>query len=202
MATTLIIYAHPKKEGHNAYILDRVKASLKKRKIKFDLIDLYEDGFDPVLSAKEHYTSGGFEKSEQTLEYQEKIKKANNLIFIYPVWWGVGPAILKGFFDKVLTPRFAYRYQNLPFPIFGLKARPIGLLKGKRAAVFMTIGTPRWIHVLYTRNAQQFIIKWNILKFCGLKTKGYTLGNCGMPLDDRTRDRVERFVRGGLRWLF
>ncbi|MEI6711191.1 MAG: NAD(P)H-dependent oxidoreductase [bacterium] len=35
---------------------------------------------------------------------QAKITAADELVFIFPVWWVNMPAILKNFFDTVLTP--------------------------------------------------------------------------------------------------
>ena len=202
MVSTLIIYAHPKTKGHNSVILEQVRHELILRERDFEIIDLYDIGYDPVLADKEHYTSGNKHLSSQNKQFQKKIEKANHLIVIFPVWWGGMPAILKGFFDRVLTSRFAYRYVPLPFPLFNLKFRPVGLLKGKRAAVFMTIGSPRWIHTLYTRNSQQFTMKWNVLGFCGIKTKTFTLGNCATPVDEKKKKKIKRLVTKGLRWLF
>ena len=34
------------------------------------------------------------------------------MIFIFPIWWGTMPAVLKGFFDKVLLVNFSHNYQN------------------------------------------------------------------------------------------
>jgi hypothetical protein len=50
---------------------------------------------------------------EMYKKIQKQITESNHLIFIYPVWWGSMPAILKGFFDRVLTPGFAFRFNDL-----------------------------------------------------------------------------------------
>ena len=202
MVETLIFYAHPKREGHNAALLAAVQQELQAAKQEYQLIDLYQDSFDPILHPNEHYTSGGYDKSDQVVHYQDLIANASRLIFIYPVWWGAMPAVLKGFFDKVLTPRFAYRYKKLPFPIFGLRARPIGLLKGKKAVVFLTVGSPRWAQFLVMRDNAQFIARKGILEFCGVRTKTRTLANCGVPLDDHKKAQASHLVRRGLRWLY
>lgn len=201
MEQTLIIYAHPKTKGHNPLILKEVTARLKEAKEPYRLVDLYALDYDPLLSEKEHYTSGGRDISEQNKAFQEKIASAKRLILIFPLWWGGPPAILKGFFDRVLTNHFAYRYKPLPFPILGLRARPQGLLKGKKAAVFITVGSPRWIHTLYTRNSLQFSLRYNILGFCGIRTRSFTMGDCGIPPDHRKERRIKGLVGRGLRWL-
>lgn len=202
MPGTLIIYAHPKHQGHSARILEQVRHELVLREEQFEIVDLYALKYDPVLHANEHYTSGGRDIAKENKALQEKIAKAERLVFVFPVWWGSMPAILKGFFDRVLTSRFAYRYVKMPFPLLGLRYRPVGLLKGKRAAVFMTVGSPRWVHALFTRNAQQFVLRRNILGFCGIRSRIYTLDNCGTPLDGKKEKRIKRMVSKGLRRLF
>ena len=202
MADVLIIYAHPDTGGHNKSILDHVTADLNRRDVSFEVVDLYKMGYDPVLHEKEHYTAGNRHVSAQNKRFQKKIGKAQRLVFIYPVWWGLMPAVLKGFLDRVLTPHFAYRYRKLPFTFFGLHARPIGLLKGKKAAAFMTIGAPRWLHRIFSRDAQQFLIKRNILGFCGIRARTFTLSGCDKGLTRRKVKKIDRLVSRGLRWLF
>ncbi|MFP4523695.1 MAG: NAD(P)H-dependent oxidoreductase [Candidatus Woesearchaeota archaeon] len=202
MADVLVIYAHPDTGGHNKSILDHVIADLDGRGVSFEVIDLYKLKYDPVLHEKEHYTAGKRQVSAQNRRFQKKIGKADRLVFIYPVWWGLMPAVLKGFLDRVLTPHFAYRYRRLPFSFFGLSARPVGLLKGKKAAVFMTIGAPRWLHRLFSRDAQQFLARHNILGFCGVKARTFTLSGCDKALTKKKEKKIDKLVSRGLRWLF
>jgi putative NADPH-quinone reductase len=42
------------------------------------------------------------------LEYQERIKQADHLVFVFPIWWEAMPALTKGFIDKVIIKNFAY----------------------------------------------------------------------------------------------
>lgn len=70
------------------------------------IIDLYRDGFDPVLCNC---------KAEQPAYnsiidlYQNLVTQSQRLIFIFPLWWGSYPAIIKGFFDRVLISSFAFK---------------------------------------------------------------------------------------------
>lgn len=54
---------------------------------------------------------------------------ADELVFVFPIWWGDAPAILKNFIDCNFHSGFAFRYEN---------GRPIGLLKGKSARIIAT----------------------------------------------------------------
>jgi len=181
---TLVIYAHPATQGHCPFIFEQVKKTLEEKKIEYEAIDLYSIKYDPVLHEDEHYTAGKRNVSKENKEMQKKILDSELLIFIYPIWWGSAPAILKGFLDKVLVSGFAFRYVN------GI---PIGLLKGKRALVFMTSGGPTWYYKL-TGNVPARIMKSMTLGFCGIKTKVYQIGRC-LSFDDDKKKEITKTVR-------
>jgi NAD(P)H dehydrogenase (quinone) len=178
----LIVYAHPQIEGHCSYILENVIKNLDKRKIKYDLIDLYKEKYDPILHENELYTARNKHVSEINLKYQQLLKNANLRIFIYPIWWGSMPAILKGFFDKVLVGGFGFKYVN---------GFPIKLLKGK-AIVFSTCGAPSFFYKLIDRTPIK-MIKRLILGFCGIKAKFHLIGNCKI-IDDKKKLKIEKMV--------
>lgn len=161
---TIIIYAHPETPGHCPYILDEVKIGLEAKNHEYEILDLYKMRYDPVLHEEEHYTAGNDNKniSQENKIIQEKIKQAGLLIFIYPVWWGTMPAILTGFFDRVLTPGFAFRFAK-----FGI---PLPLFKGKRAEVFITSSTSRFLHPIFGYYPRP-LIKRGLLGFCGIKSR-------------------------------
>jgi NAD(P)H dehydrogenase (quinone) len=173
MTNTLIIYAHPTRKGHNGVVLKEVEAHLNTSKSSYKLIDLYKEHFNPVL------TENNFNKpTNQAKSYQNEIKKADHIIFIYPVWWGTFPAMLKGFFDQVFTRGFAFTYKPLPFPVFGMRARPIGLLSDKRATVFITMGARKWQNDLFLHRISKRAVRKPLLGFCGIKSKVCALYSC------------------------
>lgn len=102
------------------------------------------------------------ELEEDLLQAQDSIRWADHLVFVYPTWWGTMPALLKGFFDRVLLPGFAYKYrENSP-----LWDR---LLTGKSAQLIVTSDTPSWFNRLVYRQAGHHVMKKNILHFCGIR---------------------------------
>jgi NAD(P)H dehydrogenase (quinone) len=185
----LVIYARPDTKGHGPIILDLVKKGLKKRAINFEVLDLYSMGYDPVLSGAEHYTSGHYKVSPNNRKIQEKIKKADALVFIYPVWWYGPPAILKGFFDRVLTPRFAFRYSG---PV------PKGLLKGKRAAAIMSMGGPRLYYMLSGNLPKRNFTA--LMGFCGMKSRVFQIGSARKMAKKRL-PLIKKAVNRALSWL-
>ena len=109
MSFTTIIYAHPYDQSFNHGILRRVQQLLDEKGEKYQLIDLYADGFNPAYTKEElALFNQGKALDPLVLHYQELLKTTNRLIFIFPIWWADMPAIVKGFLDKVLLKQFAY----------------------------------------------------------------------------------------------
>ena len=155
----LIIYAHPDSGSFNNAILNQVKATLSEQGKAFEVIDLYAINYNPVLTTEE---SKGKYTSEQTLAFQSQIKLAENIIFIFPVWWFRSPAILEGFIDKVFVPGFAYRFK----PLFGVYGMPIPLLKDKKVRALITHGAPALPVITIYVNAVKYRFLLGFLSFC------------------------------------
>ncbi len=182
----LIIYAHPQTGCFCAEILKQVEQRLKKHKDSYRVLDLYRMKYDPRLKEQEHYTSGGKAISPDNQKMQQHIKEADRLIFIYPIWWGSMPAILKGWFDRILTPGFAFKYQGVI---------PIGLLN-KKAIVFMTSGGPGLYYFL-TGFRNHKVIKNDILRFCGIKSKIvqiYSAQQLTSGKKEEIRSKVNKYI--------
>ncbi|NCB20586.1 MAG: flavodoxin family protein [Clostridia bacterium] len=176
MPQYLIIFANPNHAGHGGYILNKLKEKLAAAKHPYSVLDLYQEKYNPVLKLEE--CSKGLNRliCPDTLVYQEKIKKADKLIFIYPIWWQYMPAILKGFLDRTLTSGFAFKYSL---------GRPQALLRGKRAAIFCsTASTNKYIFKFKQNSASNFLSR-NILNYCGISTKNFILGNARKLEDNK-----------------
>jgi hypothetical protein len=77
--------------------------------MRVDLIDLHRDGFDPVMHEQD--LAAWRMKSivdDQAARYQERLKEAEHLVFVFPIWWESMPAGTKGFLDKVMTKGIVY----------------------------------------------------------------------------------------------
>ena len=97
MSFTTIIYAHPYDQSFNYGILRRVQQLLDEKGEKYQLIDLYADGFNPAYTKEElALFNQGKALDPLVLHYQELLKTTNRLIFIFPIWWADMPAIVKG----------------------------------------------------------------------------------------------------------
>lgn len=125
----LIVYAHPSKKSYTFQVLQKLKSCILEQNWNLEISDLYASNFQSDMSEAE-YEREGFAKlnlpvSPDVLAEQEKIKKADGVIFLYPVWWSDCPAKLKGWFDRVYSVGYAYG-QTDDFP--KMKTIPFGLV--------------------------------------------------------------------------
>ncbi|MCY7791591.1 NAD(P)H-dependent oxidoreductase [Bacillus haynesii] len=157
---TAVIYAHPNPNSFNGAILNQVIKALEDGKHSYDVIDLYKDRFDPVLLFDEKKRRSDMKHDPETAEYRRIVKNADHLIFIYPLWWGGMPAIMKGFIDRVFAAGEAYTYQG---------KLPKGLLKARTASVYYTADAPSWYLRFWRRDADWVTVKDVMLKFCGVR---------------------------------
>ena len=104
-----IVYCHPYDKSFNHSILDAVTKELTDNGRDYQVINLYDEHFDPVLGVNDLalYSHGGT-LSEQVKLYDDMLRKTSHIIFIFPIWWGMMPAMLKGFFDKTFLKGIVY----------------------------------------------------------------------------------------------
>lgn len=114
--------------------------------------------FDPIL--KTGYRDNILEPALQ--EEQARITACNHLVIVTPVWWLSTPALLKGYFDRVLTPGFGYKYKEK-----SLLPLPMRLLKDKSARVIYTQGGPFMLTSILGFDAFWKALKYATLMFCG-----------------------------------
>lgn len=144
-----IIFNHPYEGSYCNAILETVSKGLHKANHEIDLIHLDNDQFNPVMTSSD--LKAFRDKSPvdpKVLEYKEKLEKADHLIFIFPIWWELMPAMTKGFIDKVIFPGVAYDYTNKE----NTRMKPL-FNKIKGVTVITTMNTPKLIYRLFFGNA-------------------------------------------------
>ena len=155
----LILLGHPDRDSlcgalaHN----DATAAGAAGHRVR--LIALGELAFDPVL----HHGYHQVQPLEPGLEdAAEAIRACDHLVLVYPTWWGGMPALLKGFFDRVLLPGFAFRYRR-DSPWWDR------LLAGRSARVITTLDTPPWYYRWIYRDPGIAQVRATILEFCRIR---------------------------------
>jgi NAD(P)H dehydrogenase (quinone) len=162
MKNILIVVAHPKKDSFSFAMANRYKECSEDRGDNVDIIDLYRNEHQQPFFT---YDDANNLSSNLAVEYyQEKITKADEIIFVFPYWWGSFPAILKNFFDWNLSRGFAFEYIN---------SRPKGLLTDKSVKILTTTGAPNFIYTLTGANRRlKNMFREQIIEFCGMKLDG------------------------------
>lgn len=155
----LIINGHPNKGAFNFGIATAYKTGAENSGAEVKEIIIADLTFNPNLQF-------GYQKRTELepdlLNSWEKIKWADHLVWVHPVWWGGLPAITKGFIDRLFLPGFAFQYKENS--VLWNK-----LLKGKTAHIITTIDQPSWYYWLVYGRPSVNQLKKSTLEFCGVK---------------------------------
>ena len=90
----------------------------------------------PLLRTSQEFESG--QLPADIKQAQEAFRWCNHMLIVYPLWLGTMPSLVKGFFEQVFRPGFAFD-QNA-------KGWPKGNLSGKSARIVVTMGMPGWVY--------------------------------------------------------
>jgi NAD(P)H dehydrogenase (quinone) len=154
-----VILGHPDASSFCHAIAEKYAASARAAGHSVRLFKLGEIAFDPVLR---HGYREQQELEPALVEIREAISWAQHLVFVYPIWWGSMPAILKGMFDRILLPGYAFRYRKD-------SSWWDRLLAGRSAHAIVTMDTPPWYYRLVYTMPGHHQMKKTILEFCGIK---------------------------------
>ena len=179
----LVILGHPSKDSLSKKIAEIYTEEAKDSGFNTRKIYLSDKKFDPILH--EGY------KEEQKLEpdlkkSQKDIKWADHLVFIYPIWWGTMPALLKGFIDRTFLPGFAFKYKENSMI-------PEKFLKGRTARLITTSGMPSFLFRFMNSNKK--LMKRFVLNFTGVKpVRNINFGGVE-DLSDEKFSKIQKKVR-------
>ena len=160
---TTVILCHPVRDSFNHAIADEVVRLLKQQKHIVHYHDLYEEKFQPVLSADELQRRFSFD--EQVQLYTSRVIESDGLVFIHPDWWGGPPALLKGWIDRVFRPGVAYDFEGEDF----MKKQKTPLLSGKKGLVFCTTQSNEEKHAGLLK---AFWVE-AVFQYCGIEDTGF-----------------------------
>ncbi|MDK2979269.1 MAG: hypothetical protein PWP52_1983 [Bacteroidales bacterium] len=183
----LIIIAHPRKDSLNYHIKNKIQAYAKKVGDEVEIRDLYKIKFMPVLDYEglKYLKQGNV--YPDILAEQSYISWADELTFIYPLWWDAFPAILKGYIDRVFTNGFAFKVTEK-----GIE----GLLKGKRVRLITSAGmgepSLKKNNVFESLKITQ---DQGVFEFCGMETIDHIYITESTQLSqDQKEDVINRII--------
>ncbi|MFO0548909.1 MAG: NAD(P)H-dependent oxidoreductase [Polyangiaceae bacterium] len=160
-----IVFNHPYEGSYCSAMLGAVTRGLGRAGHSVDLLHLDRDGFDPVMKAADLAAFRAKAAIDpQVLAYQERIARADHLVFIFPIWWELMPALTKGFIDKVIFPGVAYDYTNDKNSLM----RPLWTNLGG-VTILTTMNTPGWLYALVFGNAIKKALVWGTFRKMGYR---------------------------------
>jgi NAD(P)H dehydrogenase (quinone) len=190
MKKIVIINAHPNPDSFSEAIAQAYKKGSLASKAEVKEIIIRDLEFNPNLQF-------GYKKridlEPDLLESIEKIKWADHMVWIHPVWWGGLPAIAKGFIDRLFLPGIVF--QPRENSVWWDK-----LLKGKTARIITTLDQPGWYYSLAFGKPSVNQLKKATLEFCGVKpVKVSYLGPVKTSSDIQRVKWLERIEKMGIK---
>ncbi len=160
MKKILIINGHPRKDSFNTAITDTYKTAAENAEAKLEVINIRDLKFDAFQTQFKDYKA-----PEDILNARKSIKKAEHIVWVYPIWWYSMPALLKAFIEQTFMSGFAFRY---------LKSEKVlkwdKFLTGKTTSIISTMDAPPWYYNLILKNPGGKFLKAS-MNFCGIKFK-------------------------------
>ena len=192
MKNILVIKGNPKEKSFGNELVDHYIQGVKKaghsvecvRIADLQLSQYLYEGFD-----------GKIQLSDELIAIQEKIAKADHLVFAYPIWWGTPPALMKLFIEVVFQPGFAFKYH----PPKGSMVSWDKLLVHKSARLLVTMDAPTWYYEWFVGDPGYKMMKTGILNFCGVRPvqKNY-FGSVRMSSEKQRKEWLGKSYEIGL----
>ena len=159
MKKALIVLAHPHSSASFCGALATV-ATEALQAAGFETVcrDLYAEGFDPILRYEETQMTKE-DVSGSLLADIQQVLETDFFVIVHPNWWGMPPAILKGWIDRVIRQGFCYNFTE---------AGPVRHLEGRQAVVITTGNTPLDIEISINGDPLENLWKNIVFKTVGV----------------------------------
>ena len=155
----VVILGHPDSNSYCASLAKSYEEAASANGHEVKLLKLGDMQFDPILH---HGHNKRQELEPDLVAAREAIQWASHIAFVYPIWWGSIPALLKGFFDRTFLPGYAFSYRK--DSVWWDR-----LLAGRSADLIVTMDTPPWYYRWIYKMPGHNQMKITILEWCGIK---------------------------------
>lgn len=162
----VLLLGNPDSETFTGVIADTYQKAAEEEGHEVARFNIGDMKFDPILHKGYKVIQ---ELEPDLLRFQDALRAADHFVIVYPNWWCTMPAILKGLFDRVWIPGFAFNFDKKT-------KKCIQHLKGKTGRTIVVAGTYSpfmtwWLYGDYTNEIQH-----GILGFAGINTSVCTFG--------------------------
>lgn len=169
----MVLHAHPVAESFNHALYNAVLETLSTGGHQIDPIDLYAEGFNPVMSREGRlsYHDVPDNITPELKPYVDRLMAAEALVVVHPVWNYGFPAILKGYFDRVFIPGVSFMLEGGNGPDQG-RLKP-NLKHIKKVAFVTSYGGDRWRSWLMGDPPRTMAFRWGWITFGGWRPPTY-----------------------------
>ncbi len=163
----VVVLGHPAPDSFNHAIAERYAATVRACRQEVVVRDLYALDFDPRLRADHRPGRSSHHLSADVSRELAILRNADVVVFVYPMWFGMPPAMIKGYVDRVLGEALT------PGDI--RDHHPDAILRGKRFATFSTSATTRaWLEEQGQWRALRQAFDVYLLSIFGMRDGGHT----------------------------
>jgi putative NADPH-quinone reductase len=181
----LVVHAHPCPESFGTALFRTVLETAEGAGHVVRALDLYAEGFDPVMSPDERRTYGDEASVDPVLEWHiAHLRWAEGIVFVYPTWWYSQPAMLKGWLDRVWRTGVAFH--------LGPRGLTPALTDIRILGVVTTLGSSRWLWSIVMGSPGRKVILRGLRACTGLRTRTFWLGLHN--IDTASPAKRERFL--------
>ncbi len=180
---SLIIKAHPSSHGLTHKIADTYKKGAEENGHQVEIIDLYKEEYRQDYFEFENIREPKADPKRELM--QKKITEADELVFVFPMWWWSAPAIMKNFIDTNFLSKFAYSFQK--------SGIPVRHLKGKTGRLFVTCDGP-WLFYFVFGMPLKRMWQNGIFMTCGIKMKSFNLFSRMFKRNDKDKENFLKKV--------
>lgn len=145
----LVVIAHPDPDSFCGAIARRWQERVRHHHQDCDLRDLYRDNFDPVLKANEQPGKEGYAPLSENVAERELLEKLDVLTFVYPIWFGTPPAMLKGYLERVVGSGIGFA-PDVEYPKPLVNVRLVQISTSSSSTPWLNEkGVPSALHTLF-----------------------------------------------------
>jgi putative NADPH-quinone reductase len=187
----MVLHAHPLETSYNRALCNAVMETLAAGGHQVDLVDLYAENFNPVLTREDRlkYHDVPDNITPDLKPYVDRLMAAEGLVVVHPVWNYGFPAILKGYFDKVFLPGVSFILEGGDGPDKG-RLKP-NLKHIKKVAFVTSYGGDRWRTFIMGDPPRRMAKRWGWVTFGGWLPPTYL---ALYDMNNVTPDQLKGFI--------
>lgn len=181
----LVLDGHPYEKSFSSGLAQIYFAAARCAGHEVKIVKLRNIKFDPIL----HFGYRKIQSLEEGLKKQQELLRwCEHLVVVTPVWWMNVPALLKGYFDRVFLPGFAYKYPRGNFA-------PQRLMKGRSVRVVYTQGGPQWAIRFLLGDSFWKALSRGVFHFVGFFPVRRTVFSNDSMLTEKKREKWREKIR-------